>query len=99
MTTSATAGHAAGAETLVPALADDGVADAMIEVKEVCHDNDFTEAFTVLRGQQLTGDLSFAHATNVLLEDMPPAWTEPEKRAFLRLSLQDASKYTPALYE
>ena len=56
----------------------------------------FTEAFTALRGQQLTGELSFAHATNVLLEDMPPAWTEPEKRAFLRLSLQDASTYTPA---
>lgn len=56
----------------------------------------FAEAFTALRGQQLTGELSFTHATNVLLEDMPPAWTEPEKRAFLRLSLQDASKYTPA---
>lgn len=56
----------------------------------------FSEAFTALRGQQLTGELSFAHATNVLLEDMPSEWTEPEKRAWLRLSLQDASRYTPA---
>lgn len=56
----------------------------------------FTEAFTALRRHQLTGELSFTHATNVLLEDMLPEWTEPEKRAWLRLSLQDASKYTPA---
>ncbi len=56
----------------------------------------FTEAFTALRGHQLTGEVSFTHATNVLLEDMAPEWTEPEKRALLRLSLQDASKYTPA---
>jgi hypothetical protein len=56
----------------------------------------FTEAFTALRGHQLTGELAFTHATNVLLEDMPPAWTEPEKRAFLRLSLHDAPRYTPA---
>lgn len=27
---------------------------------------------------------------------MPPEWTESEKRAWLRLSLQDASRYTPA---
>lgn len=56
----------------------------------------FTEAFTALQGHQLTGELSFAHATNVLLEDLPPAWTESEKRSFLRLSLQEAAKDTPA---
>lgn len=56
----------------------------------------FTEAFTALRGHQLTGELAFTQATNVLLEDMLPEWTEAEKRAFLRLSLQDASTYTPA---
>ena len=56
----------------------------------------FTEAFTALRGHQLTGELAFTQATNVLLEDMLPEWTEAEKRAFLRLSLQDAATYTPA---
>ena len=56
----------------------------------------FTEAFTALRGHQLTGELAFTRATNVLLEDMPPTWTDPEKQAWLRLALQDASKFTPA---
>src|SRR5215813_5397111 len=44
----------------------------------------FTEPFTALRGQQLTGELSFAQATNLRLEERSSDWTESERRAFLR---------------
>src|SRR5215475_628468 len=55
----------------------------------------FTEPFTALRGQQLTGELSFAQATNLRLEERSSDWPEPERRAFLRRSLQEASGDTP----
>jgi hypothetical protein len=83
-------------DKLPPSPSEQAVAEPSPQPPFVYKNHRFTEAFTALRGLQLTGELAFTHATNVLLEDMLPEWTEPEKRAFLRLSLQDASKYTPA---
>lgn len=85
-----------GPEKPPPPSAEPAVDEQPPQPPFVYKNHQFTDAFTALRGHLLTGELSFSHATNVLLEDMPPEWTEPEKRAFLRLSLQDASRYTPA---
>ena len=84
-----------GPEHSTPLPPDQAVDEPTLRPPFLYRNHRFTEPFTALRGQQLTGELSFAQATNLRLEELSSDWTEPERRAFLRRSLQEASGNTP----
>jgi len=84
-----------GPEHSPPLPPDAGGGEPPLQPPFLYRNHRFTAPFTALQGRQLTGECSFARATNLLLDDLPPDWTELERRAFLRRALQEASRDTP----